>query len=119
VIVDTLTPPPSVTVPVDVMGPPVRVKPLIGPGPLDVFTQVTVPELELAPIAVRKSAAESADTVLSALIRRNVIAEGLVRVNKLPPTVVAPRLVRAVGASEAPVPPSATARSVPRDNVSA
>jgi hypothetical protein len=30
------------------------------------------------------------------LIRGNVIAEGFVRVKKLPPTVVAPRFVRAV-----------------------
>ncbi|NBX77539.1 MAG: hypothetical protein EBQ92_13380 [Proteobacteria bacterium] len=112
-IVDTLTPPPSVIVPELVIGPPVRVTQLIVP---EVATLVTEPPPVPAPIAVRKQGAESAETVLSAFTLRNVIAEGLARVNKFPPTVVAPRLVRAPLAVEDPVPPSATARSVPNVN---
>jgi hypothetical protein len=78
------------------------------------LTDVTVPVVELvpAPIAVRKVAASKADTVLSALKRGNVTAEGLVNVKTFPPTVVAPRLVRAVAAVVAPVPPLRTG-SVP------
>ena len=108
-MVDTFTPPPSVTVPVVVIGPPVRVRPLIEP---EVATLVTEPPPVPAPIAVLKVAASRVETVLSALIRRNVIADGLVSVKRFEPTVVAPRLVRAAGAELAPVPPSATARSV-------
>ncbi|MCB9817363.1 hypothetical protein H6795_02355 [Candidatus Nomurabacteria bacterium] len=73
-------------------------------------TLVTVPVVLLvpAPIAVLKLAASRAETVLSALTLRNVMALGLVRVNRLPPTVVAPRLVRAPAAVDEPVPPLAT-----------
>ena len=90
---------------------PVRVRPLTVPAPA---TLVTVPVVELvpAPIAVRKSAAFRDETVLSALKRGKVTALGLVIIKRLPPSVVAPRLVRASPAVEAPVPPSATARSV-------
>jgi hypothetical protein len=42
------------------------------------------------PIAVRKLLAESALTVLSALIRGKVMALGFVRAKKFPPTVDAP-----------------------------
>jgi hypothetical protein len=79
---------------------------------LEVATQLTEPPPVPAPIAVLKVAASRVETVLSALIRRNVIADGLVSVKKFEPTVVAPRLVRAAGAELAPVPPSAIARSV-------
>jgi hypothetical protein len=56
-------------------------------------------------MAVRKDAASKAETVLSALNRGKVIAEGLVIVKRLPPRVVAPRLVRAPDAVVAFVPP--------------
>ena len=77
-------------------------------------TLVTVPVvLDVpAPIAERNVAASSALTVLSALKRGKVTALGLVRVNMLPPTVVAPRFVLAADAVDAPVPPSAIAKSV-------
>ena len=102
--------PPRVSEP-DVVTVPVRVRPFTVPAPV---TLVTVPVVELvpAPIAVRKSAAFRDETVLSALNRGNVTALGLVIIKILPPSVVAPRLVRASPAVEAPVPPSATARSV-------
>ncbi len=79
----------------------------------EAVTEVTVPPPEPAPIAVRKSAAFKADTVLSALNRGNVTALGFVIVKRLPPSVVAPRLVRAPDAEDAPVPPSVNAKSVP------
>jgi hypothetical protein len=72
-------------------------------------TLVTVPFPVPAPIAVLKSAAFNADTVLSALKRGKVIALGLVRVKRLLPTVVAPRFVLAALAVVAPVPPLAIA----------
>ena len=50
--------------------------------------------------------------VLSALILKNVMALGFVKVNILEPAVVAPKFVLASDAVLAPVPPSATARSV-------
>ena len=53
-------------------------------------TEVTVPFPVPAPISVLKSAALLAVTVLSAFTRKNVIAPGFVKVNKLEPTVVAP-----------------------------
>lgn len=62
-------------------------------------TEVTEPAPVPAPIALRKVAASKADTVLSALNRGKVTAEGLARVNILPPTVVAPIAVRKVAAS--------------------
>jgi hypothetical protein len=79
-------------------------------------TLVTVPVvLEVpAPIAVRNVVASNALTVLSALNRGKVTALGLVRVNMLPPTVVAPKFVLAFAAVDAPVPPSAIAKSVAR-----
>jgi hypothetical protein len=66
-------------------------------------TEVTVPVP--APIAVRKVGASNALTELSALIRKNEIVLGFVSVNKLEPTVVAPRFVLAPDAVVAPVPP--------------
>lgn len=63
-----------------------------------------------APIAVRKPAASKADTVLSALNRGKVIELGFARVKRLPPSVVAPKLLRAEEAVVAPVPPLARAR---------
>ena len=75
-------------------------------------TDVTVPAPVPAPIAVRTEAASRAETVLSALKRGNVMADGLVSVNMFPPTVVAPAAVRIPAASVAPVPPLATG-SVP------
>ena len=104
--------PPSVKVPLPVIGPPLRVKPVPPPAP---DTLVTVPVVLLvpAPMAVRKAAASSVLTLLSALICIKRMALGLVSVNKFPPTVVAPRLVRAPAAVVAPVPPLATAMAVP------
>ena len=67
-------------VPVVVMIPPLM--PLLA----EMLVTVPVP----APIAVRKTVAFSALTLLSALTRKKLIAEGLIRVSKLPPTVVAP-----------------------------
>jgi hypothetical protein len=58
-------------------------------------------------MAVRKDAASKDETVLSALNLGKVIAEGLVIVKRLPPRVVAPRLVRAPDAVVAFVPPRA------------
>lgn len=83
--------PESVTanVPVVVMGEPVTDR---NEG-TDIATEVTVPPPLPAPIAVRKSAALKADTVLFALKRGNVTASGLVRVNILPPSVVAPNVL--------------------------
>jgi hypothetical protein len=96
-------------VPEVVIGLPVTVSPVVLP---EKATDVTVPVVELvpAPIAVRNVAASRVLTVLSAFTLRNVIAEGLVSVNRLPPTVVAPKFVRAPAASVAPVPPLATVR---------
>lgn len=81
-------------------------------------TEVTEPFPVPAPIALRKVAASKVETVLSALKRGKVTALGLVRVNKLPPTVVAPRLVRASPAVVALVPPLAIGSAVP-DRVTA
>lgn len=60
------------------------------PLALTTETVVTVPAVEEvpAPIAVLKAEALNASIVLSAFILRKVIAEGLVKVRKLPPTVV-------------------------------
>ena len=79
----------------------------------EAVTEVTEPVPEPAPIAVRKSAAFKADTVLSALNCGNVTALGFVMVKRFAPSVVAPRLVRAPEAEEDPVPPSVIAKSVP------
>ena len=101
--------PPSVRLPLDVTVPE-SVMPLTEPVPP---TLVTVPLPVPAPIAERKVAASSAETVLLAFTRRNVIALGFVSVKSDAPTVVAPRLVLASVAVPAPVPPFATARVPP------
>lgn len=75
------------------------------------LTDVTVPLPVPAPMAVRKVAASSVETVLSALIRTKVIALGLGSVKKLPPTVVAPSDVRPVAATRLVAPPSHCWRS--------
>jgi hypothetical protein len=98
--------PPSVKSPVEVTVP-VRVMPLTVPVPP---TLVTVPAPLPAPIAVRKEAASSEETVLSALKRGNVTALGLATVKRFAPSVVAPRLVRAADAVVAAVPPRAIGR---------
>ena len=72
-------------------------------------TAVTVPDPVPAPIAVRNVAASKAETVLSALIRMNLIALGLGRVKRFEPSVVAPSAVRAAAAVVDPVPPLAIA----------
>ena len=81
-----------VNVPEVVTGLPVTV---ISEGKLNP-TLVTVPSPVPAPIAVLKSAAVNALTVLSAFVLINRIALGFVSVNKLLPTVVAPRPVLAL-----------------------
>ena len=93
--------PPKVKLP-DAVTVPLRDSPLTVPVPL---TLVTVP----APMAVRNEVSLKEETVLSALNRGNVTALGLVIVKRLPPSVVAPRPVRAPGAVVAPVPPFAMA----------
>ena len=110
--VDRLTPdsvPPSVRLP-ELVTVPLRVIPFTDPVPP---TLVTVPVVLLvpAPMAVRKSAADRALTVLSALNLGKVIAPGLVNVKTLAPTVVAPRLVRPVAAFRPVDPPSQRRRS--------
>ena len=93
----------NANVPLVVMGVPAIDKPV---GTV-IATDVTVPVVEdvPAPIAERNVAASSALTVLSALNLGNVIADGFVSVNMLPPNVVAPRFVLAAAAVVAPVPP--------------
>ena len=68
-----------------------------------------VPVVSLS--AIPRVEVATAVTVLSALIRASVTALGLVRVKRLAPTVVAPRLVRAPAAVVAPVPPEVRARA--------
>ena len=75
-------------------------------------TPVTDPLPVPAPIAVRNVAASKALTVLSALNRGNVMADGFVSVNMLPPTVVAPSEVRPVAATKLVDPPSHCRRCV-------
>jgi hypothetical protein len=65
-----------------------------------------------APMAVRKLAADNAETELSALNCGKVIAEGLVKVNIDCPTVVPPKLVRPVAATMPVLPPSHLSLSV-------
>ena len=96
--------PPNVKLPV-VVTVPVKVMPLTVPVPP---TDVTEPEPPPAPIAARNDAASRDETVLSALNCGNVTADGFGTVKRLEPSVVAPRPVRAFGASVAPVPPRAT-----------
>jgi hypothetical protein len=76
-------------------------------------TEVTVPPPLPAPIAVLNDAASKVVTVLSALICMNVTALGLASVNRLLPTVVEPKEVRAVEADVPPVPPEVNGRAVP------
>ena len=108
----TASVPARVNVPVVVTGPPLNVRPVVPPVAL---TEVTVPVVELvpAPMAVRKVAASSALTVLSALMRGKVIALGFANVKKLAPTVVAPRPVRAALCVVPPVPPERTGSALP------
>lgn len=84
------------SVPLVVIGLPVTEMPV----PAVAATEVTDPPPVPAPIAVRNVAASSADTVLSALNLGNVTALGLVSVNMLPPTVVAPNDVRPVAGTK-------------------
>ena len=74
----------------------------------DAVTLVTVPP----PMAVRKLAADKAETELSALNCGKVIAEGLVKVNIDCPTVVPPKLVLPVAATKPVLPPSHLSLSV-------
>ena len=108
VVVRLVTEPLNVILPVDVTVPE-SVRPLAVPVPA---TEETEPPPVPAPMAVRKSAAFKDETVLSALNRGNVTALGLLMVNRLPPSVVAPKFVRAVAAVVPPDPPLATG-SVP------
>ena len=96
-----------VSVPLVVIGLPVTEMPV----PAVAATDVTVPEPVPAPIAVRNVVASKADTLLSALMRGNVMAEGLVSVKKLLPTVVPPSDVRPVAATKLVDPPSHCWRS--------
>ena len=80
----------------------------------DCATEVTVPAP--TPIAVLNVAASSAETVLSALILGKVIADGLVSVKKLEPTVVAPSEVLAPDTVVAAVPPDAIGSAEPSVN---
>jgi hypothetical protein len=90
---------------------PERLRPLTVPVPP---TDVTVPVvLEVpAPMAVRKAAASSVLTVLSALIRGNLIAATFASVKRFPPSVVAPNEVRPVAATRFVLPPSHCLRSL-------
>jgi hypothetical protein len=98
----------AVSVPLPVTGDPDTENNAGRPRP----TLVTLPLPVPAPMADRKSAALRDETVLSALNRGNVTALGFVAVNRLLPSVVAPRLVRAAAAVFDPVPPCATERAV-------
>ena len=74
----------------------------------ETVTLVTVP-LPLptpAPMAVRKSVADKAETLLSTLNLGKVIAEGLVKVNIDCPIVVPPKLVLPVADTKSVLPPS-------------
>jgi hypothetical protein len=72
------------------------------PTVTDAVTLVTVP----APISLRKLTAVLASTVLSALKRGKVMAEGFVKVNIDCPMVVPPKLVLPVAATSPVLPPS-------------
>lgn len=106
----TASVPPKVKLPL-VVTVPVRVNPLTVPVPLTLVTVPVVLEVP-APIAVRNDAASRALMVLSALNRGNVTALGLVSVNMLAPTVVAPKDVRPVEATKFVEPPSHCRRCV-------
>ena len=73
---------------------PVRVKPVLNVSAVS------------APIAVLKVAASKKETVLSALVLKKLIADGLIAVNKLVPIVVAPKEVRPIAGISPVVPPS-------------
>lgn len=100
------TAPLSVMLPEDVTVPE-SVNPLAEPVPA---TDVTEPPPVPAPIAVLKAEADKDETVLSALNCGNVTAPGLLIVNRLAPSVVAPKFVRAPEAVVEPDPPFATGR---------
>ena len=72
------------------------------PTVAETSTSVTVP----APMALLKEAADNAVTVLSALNRGNVIAEGLIKVNIDCPIVVPPKLILPVDGVSPVLPPS-------------
>ena len=72
------------------------------PAVPDAVTLVTVP----APMSLLKLAALLASTVLSALKRGKVMAEGFVKVNIDCPMVVPPKLVLPVAATSPVLPPS-------------
>jgi hypothetical protein len=69
-----------------------------------VVSEIAIPRVEVATVEI----------VLSALTRIKVTALGLAAVKRLAPRVVAPRLVRALAAVVAPVPPEVIARAWPR-----
>ena len=87
---------------------PVKVRPLTVPVPPTLVTVPVVLDVP-APMAVRNEAASKDEIVLSALNLGNAIAATFVSVNRFPPMVVAPKLVRAAAAVVAPVPPFPTA----------
>ena len=101
--VGVMAPKPMVRAGVEVAVAQVAVTPLLAAA---VETEVTVPVPVPTPIAVLKLAASSAVTELSALNRGKVIAPGFVRVNRLDPTVVAPKEVLPVAAVRPVDPPS-------------
>ena len=78
--------PPSVKLPAEVTVP-VRVKPAVEPVPPTLVTVPTALEVP-APIAVLKFTSLKAVIVLSALIRKKLIAPGLVKLIRPLPTVV-------------------------------
>ena len=77
------------------------------PDVADALTLVTVPAL----IALRKVAADKADTELSALNLGKVMADGLVKVNIDCPIVLPPKLVLPVDATRSVLPPSRSSLS--------
>ena len=72
------------------------------PAVAEASTSVTVP----APMAALKLVEVNTLTVLSALKRGKVIAEGFVKVNIFCPIVVPPKLVRPVDGTRSVAPPS-------------
>lgn len=75
-------------------------------SPVGTVIATDVTEPVPAPIAVRKEAASSEETVLSALKRGKAIAATFVIVNRFEPRVVAPKEVRPVEATKFVEPPS-------------
>ena len=78
------------------------------PVPPRVAARIPVVSLSAMP----KVEVATAETVLSAFMRRKESVPGLVSVKMFEPTVVAPRLVRAPAAVLAPVPPDVNARAL-------